>query len=303
MAGPYPIISKISSRVVVRQLSPWDRSGHIPSGYRFWTLSIKSKKTVLLMKKIPRRGRDNVPWLWRIDTCPTDIDKDYISREFSARLNTMDTLCDKEHNTAETAATLFLEYVVQWLETGGKCHIFGFIMSPYSGHLANYSIGRGVKQQHADGSTTFIKPGAHMQSGWKVLSPSSIHDYDITRRTIIIESWKANTLRFDWPVSSALIPTLEAAVLDIADETEWYNGVGQFDDYTDVPLPKSYRDCTSWFRMYSDTASVVACANEYSNPDEVSDDPELEALVNREAQVASIMDSDALDHIIDEDDQ
>jgi hypothetical protein len=196
---------------------------------------------------LPRLGPDKVPWLWRVDTCPDDVDIQYIFREYRARLHTMDTMCDAAHETIESPATLYVENVVQWFETGGKCHIFGFTMTAYCGHLTNFSIGRGVTQQLEGGGTRLIKPGELMASGCKVLLPKDIHkDYDITRRTIIFESWKANALRFCWPVSPGLIDMLEQVILDIADSTKWFNKVGKLKEYCVIPLPMIYKDKTAW---------------------------------------------------------
>jgi hypothetical protein len=240
------------------------------------------------LPQLPRRGPDEVPWLWRLDTCPDDVDKAFIFKEFRARLHTMITLCNTKHKTEESAATLFIDYVVQWFENGGKCHIFGFTMSAYCGHTTNYSIGRGVRQQLKDGGTRLIKPGEPMKTGCKVLLPADIFtDYDITRRTVIVESWKANSLRFNYPVSDCLIPLLEQAVLDLADSTQWYDGVGNLQTYTPVPLPKLYKDKNDWVRSFSSHKDVAASEDVYDVDEETMppDDPEYDAYEDLEKEI------------------
>lgn len=67
------------------------------------------------------RGRDGrTPLLWRAGHMPGDVDMEFMFREFQARLWTWDEVCDENNETAESPATLFIEYVVQWFKTGGK---------------------------------------------------------------------------------------------------------------------------------------------------------------------------------------
>jgi hypothetical protein len=194
------------------------------------------------LRAFPRHGHDKVPWLWRPDACPDDVNKECIFREFRVRLHTMETMCNFAHKTIELPATLFIEYVVQWFETGGKCHVFGFTMTPFCNHLTKYSIGRDVRQLLKDGSTRLIKAGAPMASDCTVLFPTDIHKhYNRTLRTIIFESWKANALRFRWRVSNGLIGLLETITLDTADSTKWFSDVGQPNYFPATPFPKHFR--------------------------------------------------------------
>jgi hypothetical protein len=50
--------------------------------------------------------------------------------------------------------------------------------------------------------------------------PSDLEQYDITRRSIFVESRRANVMRFRYPGGTALTPILDKAVLDLADETQ-----------------------------------------------------------------------------------
>lgn len=121
---------------------------------------------------LPRIGPKRIPYPFAERTCPDDIDMDFIYFDFLARLHTMVTLCNKRHTTSETPATLFIEYIVQYFENGGKCHFFGCKFTPYLAHPFNYSFGRGI--ECLDGSGRLIKPGAPMHSGCKTPLPKDI---------------------------------------------------------------------------------------------------------------------------------
>ncbi|KAI8931038.1 hypothetical protein NX059_012049 [Plenodomus lindquistii] len=117
------------------------------------------------LPKLPRCGRDGAPWLWRLDGRSSDVGKLYFHQEFRARLHTMDTKCDSHHTTNESAATLFIKDVVQFYESGGKCHMFGMILTPFVGHVANYSIGRAVFQQVGYGTQKLINQAITRERG------------------------------------------------------------------------------------------------------------------------------------------
>ncbi|CAN9331184.1 unnamed protein product [Alternaria alternata] len=197
--------------------------------------------------KFPRLGRKKLPWFWRKDSCPQDLDEKFLFREFNARLVTMDEMCDPHHETEESPASLLLEYAVQFLETGGKDHLFGFIMTAYMGHMANYSFSRGIVQKVQDGEDRIILPGDHLKTGCTVLLPKDMKtDYDITRRTVLVESWLTNRFRYLFRGGPALMGVLEDAVRTI-EPTKWYNEMKtDLNDYLKVPLPKSYKDKASW---------------------------------------------------------
>ncbi|KAH4924066.1 hypothetical protein HBI79_162970 [Parastagonospora nodorum] len=197
--------------------------------------------------KFPRLGKNKLPWFWRIDHCPNDIDEAWFFREFSSRLHTMSTLCDSHHATEESPATLLLECAVQFLENGGKDHLFGFVMTPCRGHTSTYSFGRGVTRKLNDGGDKTIHPGDHLKTGCKVLLPTSMKkDYDITRCTLIIECWPTNRFRYRFGGGPALIPVLKKAVSSI-EPTKWYKQMkSSIEDYMAVPLPDSYKRRDAW---------------------------------------------------------
>jgi hypothetical protein len=192
--------------------------------------------------RIPRLGANKIPWLWRRSHCPqNDVDYRYIFEQMCVRLKTWTDYCNQYHETTESPATLYLEECVQWLETGGKCHMFGFVKTMLPGHVASSSWGRGVSK--ADG--TLIMPGDPMATGCTVLFPTDMSKhYDLSRRTVINESWKANALRFCYRPSKELIPTLLDTVKSLQEKTSWYREVS--DDYPSIPMPTSYKDLSEW---------------------------------------------------------
>jgi hypothetical protein len=173
--------------------------------------------------EIPRCD-DRSPWFWR--------ERDRGSHEgwrlgwfeCAGRLKTMLEICDPDNDHDESTMKMFLEFVVQWFRTGGKCHIFGMEFTLFANHLQSLSVGRGVWYLDAQGQPTDrpIRPGAPMATGWPS-GFSKAADYDPTRCTIVVESWKANTYRYNYPVGPELIPMLEGVIEDIADATEYYS--------------------------------------------------------------------------------
>ncbi|KAF9693483.1 hypothetical protein EKO04_008345 [Ascochyta lentis] len=228
----------------------------------------------------------------------------FIYFEFLARLHTMVTLCNKRHTTSETPATLSIEYIVQCFENGGKCHFFGCKFTPYVAHLFNYSFGRGIV--YLDGSGRLIKPGAPMHSGYKTPLPKDISKgYDRKLRTVVVESWKANVLRLDWPIYKPLIGMLEAAVLGLADRTEYYDVIGSIEDYFDIPLPKLHKQRRFWHasirgrsdRKTEEIEGDVSAAGD-TEFDE-NDDPEIDAYMSLEKELTTLQE----DSNLQEDDQ
>ncbi|KXS99583.1 hypothetical protein AC578_2201 [Pseudocercospora eumusae] len=216
-------------------------------------------------RRLLRCGKNRIPWLWRTDMCPdeSDYDEETIFAIFSARLRTMDKICDRNHTTEESPATLFLEAVAQWFETGGK------VMTPFPGHATRFSIGRGVVQRRRaeDGGPVSISAGDRMQTGYTKLLPRDMAtDYDIGRRTIVVESWAANKLRFDYPNLPDLLEKLRSYVLDIKDSCEWYDGLSDdIDDYSKIQLP-----------MQKDQKSYQAAMRAQTSDADVEDDPDDE---------------------------
>lgn len=145
---------------------------------------------------------NNIKWPFQRGTHPKDVDKAYNSNKFNARFHTMDTLCDPHHVTTESPATLYIEYVIQHFETGGRCPTLGMPLTHFLGTIRTYSFGRPVTQrldQTDKTKTREVTPGEHMKTGCTVLLPTNIHEhYDITRRCLVIESWTSNSMRYDF---------------------------------------------------------------------------------------------------------
>jgi hypothetical protein len=117
-------------------------------------------------------------------------------------------------------------------------------MTAYIGHPTNFSLGRGVTRKLRDNAE--IRPSDPMLTGWRTLMPSDLEQYDITRRSILVKSRRANVMRFRYPGGIAVTPILDKAVLDLADETQWYKNIKAVDEYTAIPLPKLKYDCRAW---------------------------------------------------------
>lgn len=66
---------------------------------------------------------------------------------------------------------------------------------------------------------------------------------------MIAEYWPANILCFHYTVSEALIPMLDKAIEDLADETAWYNRFTGSEKYADIPLPPFYMDRNEWLAL------------------------------------------------------
>ncbi|EUC31584.1 hypothetical protein COCCADRAFT_27698 [Bipolaris zeicola 26-R-13] len=251
---------------------------------------------------LPRMGKDGIPWPWPEITCPKDVDRFLVYQEFHGRLRTMTEMCNKHHTTDDSPATLFLEYIVQWFETGGKCHFFGFSMTAFRGHPTNFSFGRGLVQHMKDATSRNIQAGEPMQTGFMSLLPKNMAtECDVSRRTVIFESWRANILRHHYPSSPAFTKILEDAFLDLQDENDWYGPMGKLDDYAYVPMPMSYRRRTRWFDAFKSGEDEVEDWSDEDFDDGVGsngyeeDDEEINVLAEHEAEVQAVQNSGDLE--------
>ncbi|KAG9755805.1 hypothetical protein KCU73_g5229, partial [Aureobasidium melanogenum] len=165
----------------------------------------------------------------------------YLWEEFRARSYILQYYCNKDHETIENPARLLLEAVVQWFETGGKCPIFGFRFVQQVGHPQTWSIGRAqfVKDEHGN-KIRDIWPNDPMFSGCTQHLPTDMNKhYDHKKRTIVFESWKANSLRQAYP--PRIIPDIVQSVENISDKTEYYEARKPKREYAKVNFPKSHR--------------------------------------------------------------
>ncbi|KAK5727095.1 hypothetical protein LTR15_002987 [Elasticomyces elasticus] len=181
---------------------------------------------------------DGSPWLWREDLKPVNADWLYLCREFRARLKMWRDFCNRKHPTHESPATLLLLYVFWWYKTGGKCHVFGFIMTLYIRHLANYSFGRAPFWLDCDGKATSrpIPAGAPLSSGITKLMPDDLDvDWILSNITSMPESWKSNAWRGTLPAQLLAEMKMTCKLMKLF--TEWYEAVKAEVDYPETPKP------------------------------------------------------------------
>jgi hypothetical protein len=186
------------------------------------------------------RGPGGVPYLWPLGTLPPDFDYDFVDLLFLRRLDTMRCKCNRHHATNESSATLLLLYVVWWLQTAGKCHMFRFKLVIWSRHDACFSFGRAKFHFDKDGQEDKTKPivaGTAMSSGFTKLMPTDIHrDFSWTEMTVVAESWKANVCRYSWPV--AAIPHIIERLMKVSLSREGsYEARKDKAAYTGHPFP------------------------------------------------------------------
>jgi len=145
-----------------------------------------------------------------------------------------------------------------------------------AGHPWVFSFGRAVVREFRDGTTFTIKPGDYMKSGWTSLLPTKKEDYDIERCTVIAESWRANSFRFDYPGGEDLIPRLEKCILGLSDSCEWYEPVQTLDKYALVPLPSSYKGRKVALKALLSSAMGLDQTVDYSTSDDLDDEEDEE---------------------------
>ncbi|KAK3629349.1 hypothetical protein LTR56_018124 [Elasticomyces elasticus] len=212
---------------------------------------------------IPRCPDGRTPWPFRRDHMPADADMEMMFREFNARLWTWDELCDEENETQESPATLFVEYIVQWFEHAGKCHMFGFIMTYATGHIAVFSYGRAVVAVDEDGNEREVKAGEMMRTGCTVLFPTDMRKhYHKPRRTVIAESGAANRRRLNFSGGKALITQLNDGLTAFPEKTEFYGSLQSLSAYSDVPLPTSWRDRSREIRELAEGGGALELQDE-----------------------------------------
>jgi hypothetical protein len=212
---------------------------------------------------------DGSPCLWRSEVMPPDVDFRWLNRYMRARLLVWRTSCNKGRPTKESAATILLLWVLWWLRTGGKCHIFGFHMTPWARYDSVSSVGRGVYlfDEHGQETDVAIVAGAPLASGFTFLLPNNVNDpqqFDWTKMTAMVESWKANNVRWDHPVT--IYPHLWDRLRLIApSKPGLYEARKTLAEYTthDFPRPPPY-------------ATIFKDGDEVDDADE--DDEEVQAL-------------------------
>ncbi|KAK4963118.1 hypothetical protein LTR10_000746 [Elasticomyces elasticus] len=186
------------------------------------------------------RGGDGAPYLWRPDLVPKGgVTWKSINAEMRARLCGWREKCNRKYLTVESAATLTLLYVFWWFRTGGKCHVFGFIMTQFILYDSCYSFGRSVFYFNADGSLSIVAvlAGARLESGWTKLLPTNVEtDLDWTKISAMPESWKGNATRWNIPVA-AYQALWERFLLVAKSKPGLYEAAKSQGEYTPTPRP------------------------------------------------------------------
>jgi hypothetical protein len=186
-------------------------------------------------------NKDGSPWVWQ-EAMKADADIKFLDCEFTGRLKTWNEECDAHHETVESPLTLAIEYMVQWFETGGKCPFFGFIMVPVARHPAAYSFGRGLFAVTLENGMLRrgrrIAAGEILRTGCRVLMPTDMaRDYDHSRRTVLVQSWKFNALLSNFSNDPQTHEYLREVVRTFADSTRWYDAPKARHEYRDVQHP------------------------------------------------------------------
>jgi hypothetical protein len=188
---------------------------------------------------------DGSPCLWRPAVLPPDVNWKWLNAFMRSKLYMWRNACNTGRPTNESAATLLLLYVLWWLRTGGKCHVFGFHMAPWPHHDSKSSIGRGVYMFDDEGRATDVEivAGTALASGFLCLLPTDVNDpqqFDWKKMTAMVESWKANIARFNYPV--AVYPELWARYRLISpSKPGLYEARKTLAEYTRHPLPRPPR--------------------------------------------------------------
>jgi hypothetical protein len=75
--------------------------------------------------------------------------------------------------------------------------------------------------------------------------------------------------------------------LDLADSTQWYDGIGNLQLYTPVPLLKSHKSKVACMRSFSSEKDLAASEGIYEVGEEVMvpDDPEVDAYEDLEKEI------------------
>lgn len=152
--------------------------------------------------KLPRSPKSGAPWLWNPNHMFDNHDWDHLATLFRIRFTRMDRICDMaSDHEHESSQTLFLTCVILWFQLdGGKDEILGLRMTVHKRHALRFSIGRALH----------VAPGSVMATGWskkyaslffpfvsasslkRFRYPTSLSQYDDSRRTITMETWMMN---------------------------------------------------------------------------------------------------------------
>jgi hypothetical protein len=116
-------------------------------------------------------------------------------------------------------------------------------MTYAAGHPEVFSIGRAVVVLDNDGVyVRDVVPGEAMRTGFSSLDPKDIEkEFDFSECTIIIETWRANSLRHDFRGGESMIETLKETVRKRSMETKFYGRPQGLEKYPKFPMPGPYK--------------------------------------------------------------
>ncbi|PNS14861.1 Beige 1 [Sphaceloma murrayae] len=207
-------------------------------------------------------AEDGAPWLWRRDHQLQDWTWARLFDEFAERYRSMDEFCDPDNEHEETPDTMFLTFLIQWYETGGRDGVFGFELVLYSKHPSSMSVGRSAS----------VDPKSHMRTGWTCLQPSQLSEYNPRLKSIVYQSWSTNELWYNYP--KVVLPTLPEIVLDeVPLSTKWYNK--PLLTLNQIRFPRTFQD----FQGEQTIAAKLSAAAPDPGRD---DDPEATRYAERE---------------------
>jgi len=177
-----------------------------------------------------------LPYFWRKDTMPINDTPDeyaaWLFDEMASRYRTTDEDCDPEHETDESPDTYLCLLIVQWYDNGraGTDIFIHCEMVPFAGHPQCYSIGRRPE----------VLPKSQLKTGFTSLKPATLSDYNDSIRTAIVELWRVNVYKFNYPTFGPdnMLPTLKQILLGIVDSCEWYDAADASRDVrAAIPFP------------------------------------------------------------------
>ncbi|KAH0035526.1 hypothetical protein KCU78_g2039, partial [Aureobasidium melanogenum] len=249
--------------------------------FKMWTASeLDNIKRLILQAHSPKYNPHNLtlplsadgsPRFFREDSTPQDSCWEFVFQEIRARLWTWWHDCDDDNDTQESPTTILIFFVLQWLKHGGKCHIFGFKFVPFAGHTQAYSFGRGVYIYNESGDVVRpIMPKEALSTGFNTTNPTDLDlDWDPEACTAMVESWKANSLRHEYPVS-ALHLCLEAVRMTVDDsDTEFFDAPKPISSYVPIVFPNSWKHTTLSGKSADDSADLDAAGWDEEMPSRV----------------------------------
>jgi hypothetical protein len=192
-------------------------------------------------KDIPRgplgpNGEPGAWWLFVEEHMFPDHCWEYTWLEFRCRLVVMILNCNRDYETKESPDTLLLLCLLQFFKSGPGALKDPIIkkkdLTIFAGHFQGMSLGRDYR----------VMPNAPMSSGWDVLEPTELSQWDPRKRTIQFQSWFINRMLHNYHTSSARVAVIRELLRQVAAVTEHYDACDMSRPLFQSPLPPA-----SWF--------------------------------------------------------